>query len=413
MGYITINSKFKPFSYDELVKPLIYYKEAYDKAEKDYSDLAAQTETFRDIASQEENPVAYELYKSYSDDLNKAMEDFSKGMTATNRRDLIKLKRGYASKIGAISRAYQQASEENKRRADMMARNPNIRMKNPTVKVDEYLGGKTPINDYIDTSELLKRATLDFGNIAKTIVSDPKFKATANKYLSNVELSQGITPETLQKIMSDPNFRGTTAEQMYKEVFDRYNQIDINDYSERDQQDIMNAIRSAAYTGLNTIKNQFVSSGLEEQQRNALSWANYNLSKKKFEQDSEEAKERLKILKSKSGNRSGNSEGAENLRSTDRTLQLDLEDWTPEYFDPSEDPLDDDYTTVTYDELTEKEKQELRKNGVKDPTSFTYHKYKGGWLTNSKLIAKPLKMSTKNKGNNEESSQERGGGYIE
>ena len=58
MGYITINSRFKPYSYDELVKPLLYYKEAYDKIEKDYSDLAAQAEAFKDIASQEENPEA-------------------------------------------------------------------------------------------------------------------------------------------------------------------------------------------------------------------------------------------------------------------------------------------------------------------------------------------------------------------
>lgn len=413
MGYITINSRFKPYSYDELVKPLLYYKEAYDKIEKDYSDLAAQAEAFKDIASQEENPEAYKLYKSYSDRLDKAMEDFSKGMNAATRKDLMKLKRDYSSTIGTISRAYQQSSEENKRRSDMLAKNPNIKMKNKTVKVDEYLGGKTPANDYIDTSELLKRASLDFSNIAKTMVSDPIFKATANKYLSNVELTEGISPEKLRELMTKPDFSGTAAEKLYREVYDRYNNIDVEGYSPEDQEAIINTIKSAAYTGLSTTKNQFVSSGLEEQQRNALSWANYNLSKKKFEQDSKEAEERLKILKSKSSNRSGNSEGAENLRSTDRTLQLDLEDWTPEYFDPSEDPLDDNYTTVTYDELTEKEKQELKKNGVKDPTSFTYHRYKGGWFTNSKLIAKPLKMSTKNKGNNEESSQERGGGYME
>ena len=65
MGYITINSRFKPYSYDELVKPLLYYKEAYDKIEKDYSDLAAQAETFKDIASQEENPEAYKLLQNW------------------------------------------------------------------------------------------------------------------------------------------------------------------------------------------------------------------------------------------------------------------------------------------------------------------------------------------------------------
>lgn len=445
MGYITINSRFKPYSYDELVKPLLYYKEAYDKIEKDYSDLAAQAEAFKDIASQEKNPVAYELYKSYSDDLNKAMEDFSKGMTATNRKDLMRLKRGYASKIGAISRAYQQASEENKRRADMMARNPNIRMKSPTVKVDEYLGGKTPANDYIDTSELLKRATLDFGNIAKTIVSDPKFKATANKYLSNVELSQGITPETLQKIMSDPNFRGTTAEQMYKEVFDRYNQIDINDYSERDQQDIMNAIRSAAYTGLNTIKNQFVSSGEEERQKISLGWAGYRrgedefkarMAAEGFKSDGTidkkspiwemkgvtwdkngkiEIDPRSKVL-SPNGRNRGNTPPKDKMHNVGDVVEINTEtknvNFTPlGKFDSSKQLLG--YEEVNYDSLTPAEKLLLKNNGVNDPSVFIIKKKKGNIFTDESIIAIPMKGKDTEVPSGSSKGKNTGGAYKE
>ena len=423
MGYITINSRFKPYSYDELVKPLLYYKEAYDKIEKDYSDLAAQAEAFKDIASQEENPEAYKLYKSYSDRLDKAMEDFSKGMNAATRKDLMKLKRDYSSTIGTISRAYQQASEENKRRSDMLAKNPNIKMKNKSVKVDEYLGGKTPTNDYIDTSELLKRATLDFGNIAKTIVSDPKFKATANRYLNNVELSQGITPETLQKIMSDPNFRGTTAEQMYKEVFDRYNQIDINDYSERDQQDIMNAIRSAAYTGLNTIKNQFVSSGEEERQKISLGWAGYRRERDEFKarmaaegfksdgtidkkspiwemkdvtwdkNGKIEIDPRSKVL-SPNGRNRGNTPPKDKMHNVGDVVEINTEtknaNFTPlGKFDSSKQLPG--YEEVNYDSLTPAEKLLLKNNGVNDPSVFIIKKKKGNIFTDESIIAIPMK----------------------
>ena len=34
---IRITSKFRPFSFDELLKPMVIYKEAYDKAEEDYN----------------------------------------------------------------------------------------------------------------------------------------------------------------------------------------------------------------------------------------------------------------------------------------------------------------------------------------------------------------------------------------
>lgn len=397
MGYITINSRFKPYSYDELVKPLLYYKEAYDKIEKDYSDLAAQAEAFKDIASQEENPEAYKLYKSYSDRLDKAMEDFSKGMSAATRKDLMKLKRDYSSTIGTISRAYQQSSEENKRRSDMLAKNPNIKMKNKTVKVDEYLGGKTPTNDYIDTSELLKRASLDFSNIAKTMVNDPVFKATANKYLSNVELTEGISPERLQELMTKPEFSGTAAEKLYREVYNRYNNIDVEGYSPEDQEAIINTIKSAAYTGLSTTKNQFVSSGLSESQSNALNWARLKQNKDEFN-----ANMKAKGFKPNGAvdpdspvwknKKSEDDDGK--VRNIDRIVDIDLDDEIPSYYSFENNPVDDDYDTVEYGKLTKKEKDLLEISGVKNPENFVYRKYKGGWFTSPKLAAIPLKFLT-------------------
>ena len=102
---IVSNARFRPFSYDELVKPLVQYKEAYDKAEADYTNLAMQTEAWRDIANQENSPVAYKMYKTYSDDLSRMVDDFSKGMTLSNRGALMGLKRRYASEITPIARA--------------------------------------------------------------------------------------------------------------------------------------------------------------------------------------------------------------------------------------------------------------------------------------------------------------------
>ena len=53
---LVIDSKFRPFSYDELVKPLTQYKEAYDKVEAQYSDLVSQTEQWKDIANRKKSP---------------------------------------------------------------------------------------------------------------------------------------------------------------------------------------------------------------------------------------------------------------------------------------------------------------------------------------------------------------------
>ena len=83
--YITLNSQFRPFTYDELVKPLQDYGEAYREVEEQYATLAQQTEAWKNIATQENSPEAYAMYKKYSDELNAVVEDFSRGMTIQNR----------------------------------------------------------------------------------------------------------------------------------------------------------------------------------------------------------------------------------------------------------------------------------------------------------------------------------------
>ena len=65
--YLTSNAKFKPFSYQEMVAPIVAYKEAYDKADAElnalYEDAASKAFNF---ASQDVKEKA-----TYDDMMNK------------------------------------------------------------------------------------------------------------------------------------------------------------------------------------------------------------------------------------------------------------------------------------------------------------------------------------------------------
>lgn len=142
---LTINSQFNPFSYDELTRPLVQYKEAYDKVEQDYSTLAAQTETWKNIANQTKNPEAYKQYKAYSDELNNVIEDFSKGMNARNRSALLGLKRRYFSDIAPIARAYE-------RQRDLSDKLQQAKLQNPYLET-EYDVSNMSIDDFMRNPE--------------------------------------------------------------------------------------------------------------------------------------------------------------------------------------------------------------------------------------------------------------------
>lgn len=154
--YIKLNTTFNPFTYEELVKPLVDYGRAYKEAEDTYSTLAEQAEAFRNEVNQYNSPEAYEIYKKYSNDLDAAMEDFSQGMTGTNRAQLLKLKKDYAKSIIPIAKASAAMKAANEFR-DKVGPDAIFEVDRYT-SLDPFLRGDVANNKYISSAQLASMA---------------------------------------------------------------------------------------------------------------------------------------------------------------------------------------------------------------------------------------------------------------
>lgn len=210
--YITINSEFKPFTYDELTKPLRDYTEAYNKVEEQYATLAQQTEAWKNIATQENSPEAYAMYKKYSDELNAVVEDFSRGMTIQNRGKLTGLKSRYASEITPIANAYSAMQAANAYRDTVKGKDDsaifNVDKYN---SLDDFLNGQTADNNYISgkalQDDIAKQTLMESYNKYNQLINDGHSKRAAAKIVAqgdwidedaivnNIYASSGITTE--------------------------------------------------------------------------------------------------------------------------------------------------------------------------------------------------------------------------
>lgn len=175
--YLQLDTKFNPFTYDEMMKPLLYYKQAYDEAEAAYSDLAAQTEAWKDIANREKSPEAFEMYQRYSGDLEKAVNDFSQGMNSRNRGALLGLKRRYASDIQPIANAYKRKLElaDEQRKAELS--NPTMlwERKASDMSLDDFIND--PSADYgrgISGAVLSAQVAAGASALAKELRNNPE-----------------------------------------------------------------------------------------------------------------------------------------------------------------------------------------------------------------------------------------------
>ena len=242
---IRITSKFRPFSFDELLKPMLIYKEAYDKAEEDYNSLAVQTEQWRDIANQTKSPEAYAMFNKYATDLQTATENFSKGMTLQNKGQLLAMKRRYASDILPIAKASEAMKEANEFRMKM---GPDAIFEvGEYNSLDKFLHGKTANNKYVSRDALTKRTAAMTEAAMASAMKDPEFqKALGNQYWMLTQHTGGSYEDLKAAIANNAQAQNRFAEikaQVMKDAgYDRYDTIG--------KQAIEDAINTGLYAGL-------------------------------------------------------------------------------------------------------------------------------------------------------------------
>lgn len=247
--YLQLDTQFNPFTYDEMVKPLLYYKQSYDEAEAAYSDLVAQTEAWKDIANRENSPEAFEMYQRYSGDLSRAVDDFSQGMTAKNRRALIGLRRRYAQDIAPIARASEAMNAANAFRAN--AGPDAIFEVGEYNSLDQFLHGQTANNRYQSREALTKRTAAITEAAMAEALRDPEFQKAMGDQYYMITQHTGGSYEDLTEAMKVGIMDNPIANNRFSEIRQQVaRSAGISNYDAAGQQAIMDAIDTGLYAGL-------------------------------------------------------------------------------------------------------------------------------------------------------------------
>lgn len=144
---ITINSRFKPFSFERYIQPYQIYGQAY----KEQEDILNALETEAGQWEQRINPTIDEdvavQYKRYADDL-RAQADLlaTQGLSPSSRRSIQEMRRRYASEITPIEQAY-------KTRMAQAEQQQAARLKDPSLLISRR-ADTTSLRDYMNNPSL-------------------------------------------------------------------------------------------------------------------------------------------------------------------------------------------------------------------------------------------------------------------
>ena len=168
---LVVNSKFRPYSFDELVKPYAIYGQAYDEQQNQLSDLAVKSNVWKGLANEQADPTAYKMYKTYADDLETRAGMLAKeGLTPASRKSMLDMKTRYSSEITPLENAWKAREEQRKVQEQLSAQDPTLLLSRQasTTSLDDYL--KNPELSY--TSYSGKMATAQVASAASALAKE-------------------------------------------------------------------------------------------------------------------------------------------------------------------------------------------------------------------------------------------------
>lgn len=249
-AYITTGSQFTPYTFDELLKPFLLYKEELDKQTKDFEDYNTNAEAIGAFLDSNLDSDIYSTYTNYMDALNNAATDLSKqGLTPESKEKLSALKRSFnkdmlpiKAGIEARDKARQQWNELSaKDRTLMTSFNPN------TASVSAFMNGKTPESINVSGNDLMQRAYNIAQVVSKNNIQDPEFMKVMGGQYYQIKQEYGLDSPEMDAFIRDNVVGVPEIDAMIQEVLSSSN---VDKLSPEDQDRAIKYALEGAFNGM-------------------------------------------------------------------------------------------------------------------------------------------------------------------
>lgn len=209
---LILDTKFKPFSYAEMLAPVAAATQAHQAIEEEYGNLATKANVWEEMANEQTDPYAYKMYKTYSDDLEARAEQLMRyGLNASSRKGMLDMRARYSKEIVPIETAYKRREELAAEQRKALAQNPTLRYQRMarTMSLDDFI--KNPSLDYGEsysgallTQQVSQAATA----FQKALTDKGKLKGLGLPYQYERMLQYGATPAQVMAAMSQDAQQG-------------------------------------------------------------------------------------------------------------------------------------------------------------------------------------------------------------
>lgn len=254
-NYIVINSKFKPFSYQEMLQPVAQATDVHRDIETQIGDVSQQADMLKGLLNEQTDQKSFKRYKDFSTNLEaQASELASQGLTQGSMQNLINLKRNYATQIVPIQNAYNKRQEDIKTQQDLRIKDSSLMFDRDArvTSLDQYLENPDLGFNSLSANEIYATASKDFANLAKNIQQGEQWNTVLGGQYYERKIQEGYTPEQIGMLVAQDENAPKELKDLYNSTLETY--MSRGQWDEQQQQTIQDAINRSASYGIGNIK---------------------------------------------------------------------------------------------------------------------------------------------------------------
>lgn len=209
---LILDTKFKPFSYQEMLAPVAASTQAHQALEEEYNELAAKANVWDRLANEQTDSKAYKMYKTYADDLSARADDLMKyGLNVSSRKGMLDMRARYSKEIVPIDVAYKRREDLAKEQRDAMKVDPTLRYQRYAreMSLDDFIDD--PSLDYGKSYSgdlLAKQVSQVAASYANVLTREGGLESLGLPYQYKSRIGYGATPEEILAVINDAALKG-------------------------------------------------------------------------------------------------------------------------------------------------------------------------------------------------------------
>ena len=231
---LVIGSQFKPFSYSEMLQPVLMATQAHQELENQYGELATKASVWEEMANEQTDPYAYKMYKTYANDLEEQAGQLAReGLNAASRRDMLNMRARYSKEITPIEQAYTARQKQAEEQQRALLQDPTLMLSRraATTSLDDYIRNPQLAYESYSGKLITAQAASAASALAKEMQEKPrKWRSILGNSYYETMMQKGFSSQAvLQAIQDNPN----AAPQLTRIVEDAINSSGVRNWGDQ------------------------------------------------------------------------------------------------------------------------------------------------------------------------------------